>query len=82
MMSRSGYNKILEEQVASLELQNRTLREERDHLKLRYLENLRTLRFSQRANCRYKKSNKRLRNILNQNGNRESMKASPKGHLP
>ena len=82
---------LIEKHVASLEIRNRVLQEDYDALRLKYMVIKDDYRHSQKANNKYKRriknlreNNERLNNILNQNGGTEEkfFAAKPRGVLP
>lgn len=56
----------LNERVVELECEIGIIKCRFEELQYKYLENLRTLRFSQKANCRYKRSIKKFRAAFRQ----------------
>lgn len=61
-------NDDLEEQIYILKSENDYLRDLNTEIELKYFRNLREYRYSQKANCKYKRSNRRLRKMLDDVG--------------
>jgi hypothetical protein len=61
----------LQEKIVKLEASLGILTCRYEDLRYKYLENLRTLRFSQKANERYKRRLRKFREVFRQNGEKE-----------
>jgi hypothetical protein len=66
----------LQEKIINLEASLAILTCRNDELKYKYLENLRTLRFSQKANERYKRRIRKFREVFRQNGTEKEERLS------